>query len=262
MHPYDLVARAQGHWPAPRRDPPVRRGRWSRADLWEFESLFGTRPLSEIARRMRRPLATLQKLASTRFPLVQHATVWTLEHEERFTELFGAIDDDLETVARALRVSVARAAEERDARLRGRSARPWTSEDDAFLKAHYSSRTTFALSVVLSRFEPDIEARAAHFALSKSKTFVARLRGPASTLMPRWTEAQIARLRERYADAPNLELARELRKSIKSVISKAHHLGLKKSAGRLAQMGAENVAVRHHRSLQCPTGSSSSSPSP
>lgn len=253
-------------WPAKRAAGPSLRGRWSRADLFEFERLFGTRPLPEIAKRLCRPVATLRKLADKHFPLVRHAIVWTLEHEERFTVLYGAIDDDLETVARALRVPVTKVDEERAARLRDRASKPWTLEDDAFLKKYFSSRTTFALSVVLSRFEPDIEARATHFALSKDKAFVARLRrelatgygGSTHTPMPRWTKAEIRVLRERYADTSNVELARELKKSQKSVVSKAHHLGLKKSAERLAAMGSENVALRY-QGTPCPTGSSSSS---
>ena len=43
----------------------------------------------------------------------------------------------------------------------------------------------------------------------------------------------------------NLELARTLGRSVKSVVSKAHNLGLKKDRERLRQMGRENVRLRY-----------------
>jgi hypothetical protein len=62
--------------------------------------------------------------------------------------------------------------------------------------------------------------------------------------MPRWTRTQLATLREFYRNSPNEDVALVTGRSVKSVASMAHRLGLKKSAGRLEQMGRENVAVR------------------
>jgi len=42
-----------------------------------------------------------------------------------------------------------------------------------------------------------------------------------------------------------VELARRLGRSVKSVVSKAHNLGMKKSDDRLREMGRENVSVRY-----------------
>jgi hypothetical protein len=242
-------------------DGKGKRGRWSLQETAEFRRLFGTRPLPEIARRLNRPLHGVEQRAEQLFPLRTQPVDWTEEHSRRLTLLVGAVDDDHETVARALGVTVgqveAACTERRAERDHGR---PWTSEDDSFLKAYYGSRSAQALGIALSRFDPDIEQRAQLFQLSKDKAFIARRDGACSTVMPRWTEDEIATLRSVYPNVSNLEIARLVRKSIKSVVSKAHHLGLKKSEERLVVMGAENVALRY-RSPQCPTGSSSSAPS-
>lgn len=62
--------------------------------------------------------------------------------------------------------------------------------------------------------------------------------------MPRWTERDLARLREWYATSSNLELAKTFGRSVSSVVSKAHGLGLNKSPERLREMGRQNVAIR------------------
>ena len=41
------------------------------------------------------------------------------------------------------------------------------------------------------------------------------------------------------------EAARRLGRSVKSVVSKAHHLGLRKNPERLVEMGRENVGLRY-----------------
>jgi hypothetical protein len=63
--------------------------------------------------------------------------------------------------------------------------------------------------------------------------------------MPRWRNDELELLRRDYPVQSNLELARRLGRSVKSVVSKAHHLGLKKSSERLRSMGRENVSLRY-----------------
>jgi hypothetical protein len=41
---------------------------------------------------------------------------------------------------------------------------------------------------------------------------------------------------------------------VKSVVSKAHNLGLKKEAERLREMGRENVSLRYQRSAATTPG--------
>ncbi|KPJ74796.1 MAG: hypothetical protein AMS19_14885, partial [Gemmatimonas sp. SG8_23] len=92
------------------------------------------------------------------------------------------------------------------------------------------------------RFHPStpmIRRLAIQHGLAKDKrTF------PGTRRMPRWSREDEARLRELYPVRPNLEIAQELQRSVKSVISKAHALGLRKSQDRLQEMGRENVARR------------------
>ena len=65
--------------------------------------------------------------------------------------------------------------------------------------------------------------------------------------MPRWTDDEIVRLREIYADRDNLAVARMLGRTVTSVANKANQLGLKKSRRLLADIGRTNVAVRYGR---------------
>jgi len=65
--------------------------------------------------------------------------------------------------------------------------------------------------------------------------------------MPRWTDEELDLLRDLYPRVPNLEIAQKLNRSVKSVVSKAHHLGLKKELERLQEMGRQNVSLRYQR---------------
>jgi hypothetical protein len=63
--------------------------------------------------------------------------------------------------------------------------------------------------------------------------------------MPRWSNAELDLLRELYPRTSNLDIAQRLQRSVKSVVSKAHHMGLKKELERLQEMGRENVRLRY-----------------
>lgn len=65
--------------------------------------------------------------------------------------------------------------------------------------------------------------------------------------MPRWTSEEVEALRSLYGYAGNAEVARKLKRTIKSVVAKAHNLGLKKHPDRLAEMGRQNVKLRRDR---------------
>ena len=62
--------------------------------------------------------------------------------------------------------------------------------------------------------------------------------------MPRWTKAQVAALRHLYPSNSSREIGWLLGRSTASVSSLASRMGLKKSAGRLVEMGRENVSRR------------------
>ncbi len=87
----------------------------------------------------------------------------------------------------------------------------------------------------------------ARYCLAKDKAFVRRLTGSSATRMPRWDRHAIGMLVELYPKTANLELALKLNRSVKSVVSKAHNLGLKKEIERLREMGRENVGMRYRK---------------
>ena len=84
--------------------------------------------------------------------------------------------------------------------------------------------------------------------MAKDKAFIRKISGEASTRMPRWSHEELEALRREYPVESNLEIARRLDRSVKSVVSKAHNLGLKKSSERLRRMGRENVSLRYTES--------------
>lgn len=65
--------------------------------------------------------------------------------------------------------------------------------------------------------------------------------------MPRWTHEQVTLLTELYPMTPNEEIARQLGRTVKSVVAKAHNLKLRKDPERLRQMGQQNVKLRRDR---------------
>ena len=115
----------------------------------------------------------------------------------------------------------------------------------AKFKRLYGTRTDEDLSRIFGRTLDSIRRQAAKFSLAKDKAFLRKLNGEASTRMPRWSDAELQTLREMYPFCSNLDIAQKLDRSVKSVVSKAHNLGLKKDAKRLREMGRENVSLRY-----------------
>ena len=62
--------------------------------------------------------------------------------------------------------------------------------------------------------------------------------------MPRWTRLQMDLLVLAYPESTNKAVARITGRSVTAVVTMAHRLSLRKTAERLRQMGAENVAIR------------------
>ena len=116
-----------------------------------------------------------------------------------------------------------------------------TQEQVQQLKLLYGRRSDRELAKHFGVTISHIEDTAHSLALGKDKaTFKGRR-------MPRWTEAQIAMLIDLYADTDNLEIARRVGRTVKSVSSKAHQLDLRKSRDRLRAMGRQNVSRRAGR---------------
>jgi len=150
----------------------------------------------------------------------------------------------MELVLRRTKADIERKVRELQGEVR---TRDWSAEDLQLLKRHYGTRTTEDLVVILGRPVGDIEEKAAEFRLAKDKGFQRRRGNGQRVRMPRWTSDDVAKLSELYPETPNLEIAHALNRTLKSVVSKAHDLGLKKSSSRLRDMGRENVRLRYQK---------------
>jgi hypothetical protein len=124
----------------------------------------------------------------------------------------------------------------------------WAREEIAELKCTYGSRTDEDLSRVFGRSVAEVQRLSAELGLAKDKAFMRKLRGELATRMPRWSAGEMEILRASYSCESSLDIARRLGRSVKSVVTKAHHMGLVKSTGRLREMGRENVAGRYRGS--------------
>jgi hypothetical protein len=125
------------------------------------------------------------------------------------------------------------------------SASPWTRTEIAQFKLVYGTRNDDDLARIFGRDIEEIRRLARERGLSKDKAFLKKLRGVGATRMPRWKPEELAILKASYADGSNLEIARRLGRSVKSVVSMAHRFGLKKSPDRLHEMGQANVRARY-----------------
>ncbi|MEM7515832.1 MAG: hypothetical protein AAF368_02765, partial [Planctomycetota bacterium] len=136
----------------------------------------------------------------------------------------------------------------------------WSSEEVADLKKLYGTRTDEDLALIFGRSVREIKERAQRYCLAKDKAFIRRITGETTTRMPRWDQAEIDKLRELYPDHANLDIAKMLNRTVKSIVSKAHNLGLKKDDERLRAMGRENVSRRYKRSDKSGAPESSDQP--
>jgi len=184
-------------------------------------------------------------MAEKLFPLRSRTGPWTAREVLDLKKYLGATTP--EVIARVLGREIEEV--ERQIIELGRVKRDgsWTREEVAELKRIYGTRTTSDLERIFGRGGEEIERIAGDLALAKDKAFVRKLSGESSTRMPRWTAEELEILKRDYASRANLDIARELDRSVKSVVSKAHNLGLKKSSERLRAMGRENVSLRYEK---------------
>lgn len=225
-----------------RPDAP-RRGRWSQAEQARLKELYGLRDDAAIARELKRPVASIRKMAEKLFSGQHRTGPWTAKEVMDLRRYLGATSP--EVIARIL----GRTSDEVNERIielgRIRRGGTWTREEVAEFKRIYGTRTDDDLSRIFGRSVEEIERVALEHALAKDKAFVRKLRGEAATQMPRWKDEELEVLKRDYPVLSNLEIAQALGRSVKSVVSKAHHLGLKKSSERLRRMGRENVSLRY-----------------
>jgi hypothetical protein len=226
------------------RASPTRskRGRWSKAELTRLREIYGLRDDEAIARELKRPLDSVHRMARTLFPDGGREGPWTASEVLELKRYLGASTP--EVIARILGRSVEEVRSQIFALGRIRRDEPWTREEIARFKLISGTRTDDDLARIFGRSAEEVRALAREHGLSKDKAFMRKLRGQGATRMPRWTDEEVAILRANYAARSNLEVARMLGRSVKSVISRAHRIGLRKSADRLHEMGQANVRVR------------------
>lgn len=196
-----------------------------------------------IARELNRPLASVRRMAEKLFPPCRISGPWSAADVESLRRYLGASTE--EVIARVLQKPV----EDVRARIlelgRIQKGDVWTRDEVAEFKRIYGTRTDEDMARIFARSLDAIRAQARKHALAKDKAFLRRLKGEQSTRMPRWCENELEHLKNEYPRRSNLEIARMLDRSVKSVVSKAHNLHLKKSSDRLREMGQENVSLRY-----------------
>jgi hypothetical protein len=223
-----------------------RRGRWTFEEVERFKQLWGLRDEATIARELQRSVASLRKLAKKEFGGPVRTGPWSADEVQRLKRYLGA--SRLETISQV----IGRSVEDIRTRLAQLAvdvaADPLSSDERIEFKRLYGTRSDEDLSIIFGRRLDVIHQVASELCLSKDKAFIRReSHGRESIRMPRWTEDELEQLRQLYPTTPNLEIARLLRRSVKSVVSKAHHLSLHKDIVRLQEMGRQNVAIRHLR---------------
>jgi len=220
-----------------------KRGRWSRAEEARLRELYGLRDDVAIARELGRSVEGVARAARRLFPGTGRSGPWAASETLELKRYLGATTP--EVIARIL----GRGVEEVTAQIfdlgRTKQDGAWPREDVAEFKRIYGTRTDDDLSRIFGRDVREIGRFAQKYGLAKDKAFLRKLRGQAATPMPRWRAEELEILKNRYAIESNLEIAKRLRRSVKSVVSKAHHLNLQKSPERLSEMGRENVSARY-----------------
>lgn len=232
----------------------LRRGNWSVQELERLRQLLPRRGVAAMARLLRRSVESVQRKAAELLRVPPRRGDWTDSDDTLLRESWGAVE------VRLLATMLGRQAADvrrRATELRSRPRRgPWSRGELQRLKDLYGTRRDSDLEVCLQRDAADVARTAAGLCLAKDKLFAAREAERAAAAaneraallpvrMPRWTDAEVAVLRQVYADQDNLAVARRLGRSVTSVANKANQLGLKKSPAVLADIGRSNVALRY-----------------
>ena len=227
------------------RPATPRRGRWSQSEIARLKEFYGLKDDRAIARELNRPIESVRRMAESLFPTVVRSGPWSATEVSELKKFLGGTTFDV--VSRILSRSV-EDIERKVEELRSRtSGGRWTQEEIAEFKRLYGTRTDQDLALIFERSVEAVKRLAARLCLAKDKAFLKKIVGPAASRMPRWNPADVEKLVVLYPVEPNLEIALKLSRSVKSVVSKAHNLGLKKEPDRLRQMGRENVSLRYKR---------------
>jgi hypothetical protein len=210
-----------------------------------LKELYGLRDERQIARELNRPVASVRKMAEQIFRTAARTGPWSAGEIHELKKYLGGTSN--EVIARILGRPVEEVGQQIAELRRIQAAGRWTQEEIAEFKRLYGTRTDDDLAVIFGRTIEAVKRLGARYCLAKDKAFVRKLTGSSATRMPRWTSPEIEKLKEFYPTVANLDIAQRLNRSVKSVVSKAHNLGLKKEADRLREMGRENVSMRYKK---------------
>ena len=220
------------------------RRRWSRKEIELLKGSYGLMDEESLAKELKRSRESVARMAATLF--TPRSGPWTARELENLRRYLGATNAR-DVIARALGRDVDEVQGQILELGRVQTSGRWGRADQLRFKRLYGRRSDQELAVIFSRSIESVRRLAARLCLAKDKVFVAKESGRGATRMPRWSARELGLLREAYAQMPNLELAQRLNRSIKSVVSKAHHIGLRKDPQRLQEMGRENVRLRADR---------------
>jgi DNA-binding CsgD family transcriptional regulator len=210
-----------------------------------LKELYGLREEKAIARELNRPVASVRRMADAIFKRASRSGPWTSREVQELRRYLGATTTQV--IARILGRTEPEVQEQIIELGRMQKAGRWTPEEIVEFKRLYGTRTDDDIALIFGRSIESVKRLGARYCLAKDKAFVRRLTGSSATRMPRWNADEIEKLRELYPNQSNLEIAQRLGRSVKSIVSKAHNLGLKKDVDRLREMGRENVSLRYRR---------------
>ncbi len=231
------------------RSSGARRGRWSQAEIARFKELYGLRDEALIARELKRSVASVRRMAATLFQESPRSGPWEEDEVQELKRYIGATTQ--EVIARIMGRSEKDVGNKLADLGRVQQTGRWAPQEVGDFKRLYGTRTDEALALIFGRSIESIRRVAQRHCLAKDKAFLRKLAGgEQSSRMPRWKEEELELLREFYPQSSNLDIAQRLNRSVKSVVSKAHNLGLKKDPSRLREMGRENVSLRYNKSQE------------
>jgi hypothetical protein len=115
----------------------------------------------------------------------------------------------------------------------------WTPDYVTQFRKDYPSFTDKELCSMYQTNPLKVQQLAIQFCLGKNKLVL-----PGTVKMPRWTESQLVTLKKLYSSNDNLIIAKKLSRTVKSVVSKAFFMKLKKNATQLTKTAKENVSCR------------------
>ncbi len=223
----------------------TRKGRWSQGEIAKLRDLYGLRDEKTIARELRRSAPSVRRMAESMFRRGSTTGPWSAQEVRRLKKYLGATTT--EVISRILGRPELEVGEKIIELGRIQSSNRWTRQEAMDLKRIYGTRSDEDLAKIFGRSEEMIHEQAEELCLAKDKAFIRKTNGQGTTRMPRWSATELDILRELYPSTSNLDLAQRLGRSVKSIVSKAHHVGLKKDLNRLREMGRQNVSLRYEQ---------------